>query len=106
MVNICRQRSQFRFRCLVATRFYEQPQQAFPRPIPHLTGFPAHAVDKHVRVASDGRRLGAALSKHAHFVRDGALPNVVHAKAEVQHVGERERGKELALGRDDQTDGV
>ena len=57
-------------------------------------------------VASDGCRLGAALSKHAHFISDGALPNVVHAEADVQHVGERERGKELAVGRDDQTDDV
>ncbi len=86
--------SQFRFSLAV----YEQPLQAFLRPTPHLGGLPTHGVNEHMGITSDGRWLRTTLPKYPHFIRDGALPYMIHAKAEVQHIGERERGKELAVG--------
>ena len=59
-----------------------------------------------MRETSDSCWLRTALPKYAHLIRDGALPYMIHAKAKIQHVRERERGKELALRRNDQTDGI
>ncbi len=51
-----------------------------------------------MRITSNSRRLRTTLPKYAHFIRDGALPYMVHAKAKVQRIREREREKELTMG--------
>jgi hypothetical protein len=57
-------------------------------------------------VTSDRCWLSTTLSKYTHFIRDRALPDVIDAKAQVQDVGERERRKEMAIRRNDKTNGI
>jgi hypothetical protein len=63
---------------------YEQPSQAFLRPIPHLSALPAHGVDEQMRVSfSHGSLEGWGPSRRGMRL-----------------------GKELGVGRNDQTDGT